>query len=65
MKDEVEYEVQSYDDRMDDWYTLDSGIKSKKEARCFVLDCKDSDREAGWKIKYRIVKLTIKKEIVK
>lgn len=65
MKDEIEYEVQSYDDRIDDWYPLDSGIELKKEAKCFVRDCKNFDKEKGLKIKYRIVKLTVKKEIVK
>ena len=65
MKGEIRYEVQAYDDFMDDWYTLDEGIKTKKEARLFVLDCKDFDKENGLKLKYRIVKLTIKKEIVK
>ena len=48
-----------------DWYTLDEGIKSKKEARCFVRDCKEFDKENGLKIKYRIVKQTIKQEVVK
>ena len=65
MKDEIEYEVQSYDDRYDDWLTVDSGIKSKDEAKLFVSDCKKSDKQEGLKIKYRIIKLTIKKEIVK
>lgn len=65
MKDEIEYEVQSYDDHIDDWYTLDSGIKLKKEAESFVRDCKKYDKESGLKFKYRIVKLTIKKEVVK
>jgi hypothetical protein len=65
MKDEIKYEVQSYDDRIGDWYTLDEGIRLKKEARYFVLDCKDFDKEQGLKIKYRIVKLTIKKEVIK
>lgn len=65
MKDEIEYEVQSYDDCFDDWYKLDSCIKSKKEAKSFVRDCKCFDKREGLKIKYRIVKLTIKKEVVK
>jgi hypothetical protein len=65
MKDETKYEVQSYDDHIGDWDTADSGIKSKKEARLFVRDCKDFDKEHGLKLKYRIVKLTIKKEIIK
>lgn len=64
MKYEIKYEVQSYDDRIDEWYTLDSNIELKKEARLFVRDCKDFDKKQGLKIKYRIVKLTIKKEIV-
>ena len=65
MKDEIKYAVQSYDDRIDDWYTLDSGIKSKNEAKLFVSDCKKFDKENGLKIKYRIVKQTIKQEVVK
>jgi hypothetical protein len=65
MKDEIKYEVQSYDDSFGDWYTLDEGIESKKEAKCFVRDCKKYDKESGLKIKYRIVKHTIKKEVVK
>jgi hypothetical protein len=65
MKDEIRYEVQSYDDNFGEWYTLDEGIKSKKEARLFVRDCMNFDKEQGLKLKYRIVKLTIKKEIVK
>lgn len=65
MKDEIKYEVQSYDDNIGDWYTLDEGIKSRREARCFVRDCKDFDKEQGLKLKYRIAKLTIKKEVVK
>lgn len=64
MKDEIEYEIQSFDD-IDEWYTIDEGIKTKKEAKLFVRDCKDWDKRKGLKIKYRIVKLTIKKEIVK
>lgn len=65
MKDEIKYEVQYYDDRIGDWDTADSGIKSKKEAILFVRDCKDSDKQQGLKLKYQIVKLTIKKEIIK
>ena len=65
MKGWIEYEVQSYDDLIDVWYTLDSRIKSKKEAKAFVRDCKSNDKVEGLKIKYRIIKLTINKEIVK
>jgi hypothetical protein len=31
LKGEIKYEVQSYDDRIGDWDTADSGIKSKKK----------------------------------
>lgn len=65
MKNEIEYEVQSYSDRIDDWFTLDGGIRSKKEAKSFVSDCKRYDKKEGLKIKYRIIKLTIKEEVVK
>jgi hypothetical protein len=65
LKREIKYEVQSYDDRIDEWYPLDSNIELKKEAKCFVRDCMNFDKEQGLKLKYRIVKLTIKKEIVK
>jgi hypothetical protein len=65
LKGEIKYEVQSYDDRIDEWYPLDSNIELKKEAKCFVRDCMNFDKEQGLKLKYRIVKLTIKKEIVK
>jgi hypothetical protein len=65
LKDEIKYEVQFYDDCIDDWCILDSGIELKKEAKSIVHDCKMFDKEDGLKIKYRILKLTIKKEIVK
>jgi hypothetical protein len=65
MKDEIRYEVQSYGDHIDEWYPLDSNIELKEEAKSFVRDCMNFDKEQGLKLKYRIVKLTIKKEIVK
>lgn len=64
MKDKIKYEIQCFDD-IDEWYTVGVGIKTKKEAKLFVRDTKDWDKTRGLKIKYRIVKLTIKKEIVK
>lgn len=64
MKDEINYEVQYYDERIGCWYTF-RGIKSKKEARLFIRGYKDFDKQKGLKINYQIVKLTIKREIVK
>lgn len=65
MKDVIKYKVQLFDNSIDDWYTLDSGIKSKKEAKSIVHDCEMFDKEDGLKSKYRIVKQTIKTEVVK
>lgn len=64
MKDKIKYEIQCFDD-IYEWYTVGVGIKTKKEAKLFVRDTKDWDKVRGLKIKYRIVKITIKKEIVK
>ena len=65
IKDEILYDIQSYDNRMDDWYTLDGGIESKKEAKNTVHDYKKFDKKEGLKLRYRIIKCTIKKELVK
>jgi hypothetical protein len=40
-------------------------FKQKKEAKDMVRDCKKFDREDGVTFEYRIVKLTIKKEVMK
>ena len=61
MKDEVEYEVQSFDRNIGVWYTVSIGIESKKKAKDEVRYCKKFNRES---VKYRILKLTIKKEVV-
>lgn len=47
LKDEIEYEVQSYDERIGDWDTLDSGIKSKLIYS--IAQCRDSVCNV-WKI---------------
>jgi hypothetical protein len=65
IKDEIMYEVQYYNDRIDDWDTADEAITSKKEAKSIVRFFKHCDKEEGIKFKYRIVKLTIKSEVVK
>lgn len=64
MKDEINYEVQSYDNDTGEWYTLDV-FELKKEAKTVIRDCKYIDEENGLKLKYRIVKLIIKREVVK
>ena len=64
MKDEIKYEVQFFDDNIDEWNTGDV-FWSKKEAKDAVRDYKKFDKKVGMKFKYRIVKLIIKKEIVK
>lgn len=65
LKDKVLYKVQFYDDCIDDWYTLDLNITSKKKVKCIMSDIKKFDKEEGLKLEYRIVKLTIKQEVVK
>lgn len=64
MKDEIMYEVQFFDDCISNWIKMDE-FESKKEAKCVIRDSKMFDKEEGLKLKYRIVKLTIKKEVVK
>jgi hypothetical protein len=64
LKDEIKYDVQFFDDYIPAWINIDVS-ESKKEAKCFVRDYKKFDKEDGLKFKYRIIKLTIKKEVVK
>lgn len=64
LKDEIKYDVQFFDDCIPAWVKMDE-FESKKEAKSIVRDCKKFDKEDGLKLKYRIVKLTIKKEIIK
>lgn len=61
MKNEIRYEVQFCNYGLDDWHVLSKNIESKKKAKDIVRDCK----AFGVEFKYRILKLTIKKEIVK
>jgi hypothetical protein len=63
MKDKIMYEVQ-YSDETFDWDTVDVFYRIK-EAKGAILDFMKEDEELGLTYKYRIVKLTIKKEIVK
>ena len=58
------YKVQFFDNELDNWFTLDV-YHLKKEAKDAVRDFKVADKKEGLKLKYRIVKLTIKQEVVK
>jgi hypothetical protein len=64
LKDEIKYEVQFFDDYIPAWIKMDE-VESKNEAKSIVSDYKKIDKEDGRKFNYRILKLTIKKEIVK
>lgn len=64
MKDEIKYDIQFFYDGIDDWDSLNV-VETKKEAKDTVRDCKRLDKKDGVKLKYRIIKLTIKKEVIK
>lgn len=65
MKDEIKYEVQFFDDtHIDEWQSADVYYR-KKDAKDAVRDFRKFDKEVDITVKYRIVKLTIKKEVVK
>lgn len=65
MKDEIKYEVQFRDDTLiDEWQSADVYYR-KKDAKDAVRDFRKFDKEVDITVKYRIVKLTIKKEVVK
>jgi hypothetical protein len=64
LKDEIKYEVQFFDDYIPAWINIDVS-ESKNEAKSIVSDYKKIDKADGRKFKYRIIKLTIKKEVVK
>lgn len=63
MKNEIKYEVQFLDDCIDEWNTLDV-FESKKEAKCARRDYRRFDKMESITVKYRIIKLTIIKEVV-
>lgn len=63
MKDEVRFEVQSYDEFLKVWFEADT-YHRKKDAKIAIRDFQLRDGEHGLVIKYRILKLTIKKEVV-
>jgi hypothetical protein len=64
MKDEIKYEVQFFDGNIDEWNSADVYWR-KKDAKDAVREFRKFDKEVDIPMKYRIVKLTIKKEVVK
>jgi hypothetical protein len=64
MKDEIKYEVQSASDHPIKWWTM-CVFHRKKDAKDAMRDLILADLQHGLTLKYRILKLTIKKEVVK
>jgi hypothetical protein len=64
MKNKIKYEVQYSDDRTDEWRPIGVYYR-KKDAKDAVRDFMFADLLHGMTLNYRIVKLTIKKEVVK
>jgi hypothetical protein len=72
MEEEITYEVQSFDDRegINEWRTLMGPwdtlavFKTKQEAEKALRRFKRVDKIMDIKEKYRIVKITIKKEVL-
>jgi hypothetical protein len=57
--------VQYFINRFNKWAPLVCQYSRKKDAKDALRNCEKIDKEVDKTFKYRIVKLTIKKEIVK
>jgi hypothetical protein len=64
LKDDVRYELQFYMPITKRW-DVESLQSTLKEVKRIKKICKQRDKRKGFEFEYRIVKLTIKKEVVK
>jgi hypothetical protein len=64
LKDEVLYLIEFYSNTLKRWDAtcLQSSLKGAKRN---MKKCQERDKKKGFEFKYRIVKFTIKKEVVK
>lgn len=65
MKEEIKYEVQYFNDRFNKWEPFVCKYCRKKDAKDALRDFILTDLQHGQTYRYRILKLTIKKEVVK